>query len=483
MSEPFFSQGTYSPPGTYITESQSPLAGITSINPEVVAIVGPSRGYRTESEAVALASETLVQLSQLGVDIDTIVVTDLAGAQYDVDVDYELTQGDGEDEDPDTRDDTMSINRIDGAGIANGETVRVSYQYTDEAYFEPLEVLDFDDAKDAFGEPIDPTTSDILSPLTFAAKFALDNGANRIILVPTDSASPTVATRTELTDAYAKIAANPEIGFLVPLSPSITGTSVAPGDVVNVASDLATHTANMAEDGFYRFGFHGQEKTGTVGPDTIAEGAASKHVLHVMPNKMYYYNGFANQTIEIDGFYLAAALAGLAASQGPHIPLTRKNVRGFSGIPPTVLATMSRANKNTWGAAGVAIVEPTRRGTLMVRHGVTTLPTSVLTREFSVVRARDTMAIRIKDTLDNSELIGSAIVADTPLQVKSVVAGVLETLKSEEIIVDYIDLKARVQSVDPSVIQIKYQYQPSYPLNYVVVTFSVNLDEGTIEEV
>lgn len=483
MSDPFFSQGTYSPPGTYINEEQSPMAALTSITPEIVAIVGPSRGYRTHAEAVALSDEDAVQLSNLGINVDTVEVFDLAGAPLDLDTDYELTEGTGEDADADTRDDTLSINRISDGSITDGETVRVTYQFTDDAYFEPLEVLDYDDVKDAFGEPIDPVTSEITSPLSFAAKFALDNGANRIVLVATDSASPTVATRTELSDAYAKIAADPSIGFVVPLSPSITGTSNAPGDVVNVASDLGTHVNAAADDGLYRWGFHGPSKTTTVAPDNIASGTASRHVITVAPHKMYYFNGFANQTVEVDGFYLAAALAGLAASQRPQEPLTRKVVRGFAGIPPTVLATLTRANKNAWAAAGVLVVEPTRRGTLTVRHGVTTLPTSVLTREFSVVRARDAMAIRIKDTLDNSELIGSAIKADTPLQVKSVVAGVLETLKSEEVIVDYNDLKARVQSVDPSVIQIKFLYQPSYPLNYVVVTFSVNLDEGTIEEV
>jgi hypothetical protein len=80
-------------------------------------------------------------------------------------------------------------------------------------------------------------------------------------------------------------------------------------------------------------------------------------------------------------------------------------------------------------------------------------------------------------------LIGSPILEDTPLQVKSVVAGVLESLLGEQAIVEYTELKARIASVDPSVIQVKFEYRPAYPLNYVLVTFSVNLTEGTIEEV
>jgi hypothetical protein len=472
MSDPLFSANAYSPPGTYISEQQSPLAGITSITPEVVAIVGPSRGFRTAVEAIVLTGTTATGLANGGVDNSSVVVSSLAGVQYDLTTDYTVATVSG----------VTQITRVTDGAIESGEAVRVAYEFTDDDYFAPLEVLDYDDVKDAYGEPYNPTTGAILSPLSFAAQLAFQNGANRLVLVATDSSSPTLVTRAELTDAY-DLLQRPDIGFVVPLPAGMTGTSEAPGDIINVGSDLGTHVDTASADGMFRIGMYGAPLGSTVDPATIAGGVANRRVVVAHPAKMNYYNGHANQTIEVDGFYLAAAMAGRAASLPVQMPLTRKRISGFSGIPSSVLASMTKSAKDAWATSGVALVELDRRNALVIRHGVTTDPSNVLTREMSVVRARDLMVIRIQDTLDNSQLIGSPILEDTPLQVKSVVAGVLESLLGEQAIVEYTELKARIASVDPSVIQVKFEYRPAYPLNYVLVTFSVNLTEGTIEEV
>jgi hypothetical protein len=166
------------------------------------------------------------------------------------------------------------------------------------------------------------------------------------------------------------------------------------------------------------------------------------------------------------------------ASLPVQMPLTKKQINGFSGFPSSVAKTMTVSQKNTWSEAGVAVTELTRDGRLTVRHGTTTNRTNVQTRELSLVRAKDALVNLIQETLDASELVGTYIDDDTALRVKSVIEGVLESAKGSEVIIDYTNLKIRQLAGDPSVMEVKFQYKPAYPLNYIVISFSIDTSTG-----
>lgn len=469
----------YQPPGLYTEEEAGPLAGVVGITPTVVALVGPSVGYRTFTESVVLSDTDTVRLSKLGIDTDTLVVESQAGVAYTVDTDYEVTVGDGLDaDDATTRDNTTDIARVGDGAITDGELVRVSYNYTDDAYFEPLRTTNFDDVRTVYGEPFDPATGAIVSPLSFAAKVALDNGANQIVLVATDGSA--AVTRTDLSDAYELLTTIEDVSIVVPLPVTITGTPEANGDVVNVATDLQAHVEEASAGGAYRIGIIGHERTSTVDPADIAPAVASERVVLAYPNSMLYFNSISQQTMEVSGYYLAAALAGRLASQEEQVPLTKKLVSGFVGIPASVGRTMTFAQRNTWSDAGVCVVESDRTARLLVRHGVTTNRTTITKREISLVRAKDTMIGLISETLVRSDLIGNPIVAETPLRIKGVVEGVLQTCMTAGLIFGYDGLQARIRSLDPSVIEVRFAYKPSYPLNYIVVVFRVDTTVGDI---
>lgn len=91
------------------------------------------------------------------------------------------------------------------------------------------------------------------------------------------------------------------------------------------------------------------------------------------------------------------------------------------------------------------------------------------------------MVSMIQTGLDTSDLIGSAMDENSTMSVKSVIAGVLEYVKGEGVIVDYRSLQARVQSLNPSVIEVRFGYRPSFPLNYIMVTFAIDLSSGDVE--
>jgi hypothetical protein len=79
-------------------------------------------------------------------------------------------------------------------------------------------------------------------------------------------------------------------------------------------------------------------------------------------------------------------------------------------------------------------------------------------------------------------LIGSFIESTTPLRVKSVVQGVLEASKSSRLINDYRDLKARLRPGDPQVLEVRFQYLPSWPLNYIDIIFNIDTASGVISD-
>lgn len=476
----------YQPPGVFVEESLNPIINAIGLRPGVMALVGPSRGYRLGTETVTFDeepdSETLAELSVFGIDEDTIEVRALDGTLFVLDTHYEITA-----EVADTT--AVQINRIDyepeesGAPedqIAEGETVIVSYQYTDDEYAEAQRFDDFDDVQDFFGPAFDAENGTILSPLSFAARFAFANGAREIVCV--SSGAHVVGGAVEpsaLESAYGKIATIQDVSIVVPLPVNVLATLSDPANLGVIIEDLETHCENASSDGYFRMGLVGAETTVTESPTALAAVVNSRRVVLAWPNRLQYFNGFTNQTIEIGGYYLASAYAGRLISIQSQVPLTRKRVYGFSGIPSEVLSAMTRSTKDAWSSGGVAVTEPNRQGQLIVRHGVTTATSGgIQTREISLVRARDTLVGLLQETVDGSGLVGSYIDDDTPGRVKGVVAGALELAVSNGTVVSYLDLKARQLAGDPSVIEVKFQYKPSYPLNYIVISFSINTTSG-----
>lgn len=461
---------TYQAPGVFVEEDLTALVNVIGIEPAVVAIVGPGRGFQLATETVSFADGNDVDLLQTLVDESTVVVTAADGTVYDITDDYTLATASG----------VTTITWVSGGDIPAGGTVFVAYQYTPPDYYSPLRVRDFDDATAAFGPPIDLTTGEIFSPLTFAARVAFQHGARELVLVATPGDLATPVTLQELEDAYGLLLSVFDVDLIVPLPVGITGTEAAPGDTQTVGTDLRQHLLEAADDGLFRMGILGYESTVTISPTTTASAISSSRVVLAWPSILRYYHGFTNTTIDVSGYYLAAAYAGRLASLPVQTPLTHKRVDGFAGFTAATLQEMTNATKNAWSSGGVAVTERTRDNIMRVRHGVTTDRTNINTREISLVRAKDALIDLVKGTVDAAELVGSWIEEETPGRVKGVVAGALEAAVDTGVIVEYNNLKARQLTSDPSVIEVKFQYKPAYPLNYIVIKFSINTETGQV---
>lgn len=475
-----FTRG-YSPPGVYIEEDPAPLVSTTGLPPTRVAIIGQSLGYQTKTEQINLGAVS-VRLAQRGITQVSVSATKVADGVVVASSQYTLVVVQGLTVNP--LDSYTDLTRSGAATVPEGTPMWVTYKYVEPTYFDPKMFDNFEEIKNAYGAPLNllPQTlgqsnyQAINSPLTLAAQCALLNGVGEVVLVALDVAAnaTSAAIKTALAAAYAKISTDYAISVVVPLTDGIT-TADAPG----TALDLRSHVEAASADGFFRTGFIGFEVAVVTAPDALIStgGFASKRVMLAYANSagLQLFNGNANQTVTVGHQYLAAAYGGLAAALPVQKSLTQEQVVGFSGIAGTPL---SNTLKNQYSSAGVALTQTDRRGRTVVRHGTTTNRLNMSTAELSVVRARDAMVSLLQSGTEGSGLIGEPIDINTPLSVKSVVSGVLEYCVSTSTIVAYDNLQVRQASLDPSVIEVKFGYRPAYPLNYILISFSINVSSG-----
>lgn len=490
---PNFTQ--YVVPGVYVATTQTPVIAPVGVQPALICLIGTGIGYNTFSETISFASSNTATLTKNGIDVSSIVVTgyvpDPNAASNALPATFvaDVTGGS-----PSTHDYGTSQTGSGAASVTtiNRETsghitttypmVTVTYHYTDADYHN----LNFFDSyasfTEAYGPAFDPTSGALVSPLSLAAQIAMQNGANQLYAIALEGGSPTVAQ--QFADAYALLSStNKDANLIVPLWDGITDANQLAGMLTTLKAFVEGDSNNQ---GILRMAFVGFDQGFTTTPAslaTMALGVSSERVVMAWPNQLNFYNGITFSTMVLDGFYLATSFAALLVAQAPQVPLTRKYPQSFTGFPLAVAQALTTSAKNQMSSSGISVCETDRNSRIVVRHGLTTdYVGGELTREISLVRAQDALYMLIDSNLDAAALIGTPITATTPLQIKSVVSGGLETAVSSGLIVDYNSLAVRQQqapSGDPTVIEVQFAYLPAWPLNYILVNFTVDTTTGT----
>lgn len=401
------------------------------------------------------------------------VVNPASGEPYINGLDYQIVRvSPGETSELTSRDDLYTIKRIDrGAvlGILEGDTVQISYRYTGKNYFEVYSLYDYDDVRDIYGEPFD-ANGNIQSEVTLAAKFAFLNGASSVLTCAIDTETyPTVSQAYQ--EALNLFRDEEQIAVIVP------GTGQ---DWIHEM--VKQHVAAQSNNKYERRAILGIDGS-TSSVDTsvrqvYAQSVTDQRVAMISPSRFGYYAPELNREITVGGQFMAAAVAGKSVSQIAAMPLTRKIISGFTG--PAEAPAQREGEKNLETQNGLMVVEKTRRNQVQVRHGVTTNPTDLLTREWSIIGQQDVMVYRVRDYLDADGLIGMPIYDTTLIQVKASAESALQSLVRDQIIVGYQNLKVRQIATLPDVIEVRYEWKPAYPLNYIVVRYSVEVMTGDV---
>lgn len=470
----------YQPPGIYINEQPEPmpnLPSVVSLPPARIALVGPSRGYQANTETVQITT-TPTPLAKRGITLDeTFTVTALDGTLYTLTTDYTVNQT----ATTPASESVTTIERESGGMITSDEVVYVSYRFSDSSYYEPFQSTDWDEIQARYGPAIDPTNGAVGSALSLAARIAIEQGALDIVLVPAVGATtPSTVTAAQLNEGLNKLLSRDDIGVVVSLAVGIGGTEVSQGETTKVADDLKNHVVTATNAGQYRVGILGLDTIANREFDQVALAVNHERVMLAFPNAMNWYNGLTNTTMEIGGPYLAAAYAGMMASYAVQVPLTRKLVRSFSSIPSRIRGSMTMAFRNNLSENGVAVTEQTADGRLVIRHALTTNPSTVITREMSIIRSKDALLRLIFVSIDRSGIIGTAADEESPERLKSIVEGALNQADQANIIISWSNLAVRRSSLDLTRMEVKFAYEPAFPLNQIVVSFSISTTTGAV---
>lgn len=363
-----------------------------------------------------------------------------------------------------TSDVTASTNPKSVPSIGNGDTVYVQYQFADLDYYEPTLFEDFADVIDKYGAPFDGT-GNINSILSFGANLAFANGAASIIGV----ALPANSTTADVSNALQRLEDEDDVRIVVVLDGS-----------ADTASAVSAHVTSCNNKKLYRVGIVGRDGVSEdVSIQALRDNASAisnEAIQMISPAIVQYRNGFEGRNVNIGAQYAAAAFAGMYAARLPQETLSRKTVTGLIGLG----SKRTKNAKDVDAQSGLTVLED-RSGILRIRHSISTNRTSINTQEFAVTIAKHNMLHDVIAVLDD-QIVGQVIADElASVHIVNAVSTILDRKVSLGIIVAYQGLRARPVSGDPTTYNVDWQYKPSYTINNISISFSININTGSTQ--
>ncbi len=192
-------------------------------------------------------------------------------------------------------------------------------------------------------------------------------------------------------------------------------------------------------------------------------------VVYFYPDEIVVQIG-ADRTL-VDGFFIAAAAAGfLSGVPSVAIPLTNKTLSGFTILRDKMFRPLTLGQIS---ASGITVLQPVQGGGRILHGKTTTNSGFVEEQEISIIFIRDRIAKSMRAGF--AGFIGGAESAALQGSLMSRASGILNGAISQGLITDFKGLKVARDSVDPTQWNISVAVQPTYPVNYIFIKFSVGI--------
>lgn len=501
MTIPSFS--SYVPPGVYVSDVSGPIVTTTGVFPQILTLIGPALGYRTATQTFQAYAATGALLSFTGVFSSAVAGPPAIGAPVVRITGTSTVLVAGTDYSFSTTPDpsgnaALAVTSIFRVGtsttLQEGMQVTITYNYADVTYYQPQLFTNYPSAVNAYGQPLVPVapttanTSQVANPLSYACQIAFSAGANQLIAVALNPADGTL--QQQLSAAYAKVGPIYDATIVVPVFPDYLGGAAGGGNVSSYAQSLANDLDGACQSassaGYPEIGFFGLpvDYSESALPITaFTSSLDSERIVVAYPEVLQAYNSLTRQSFSVSACYLAVALGAMLSALPVNTGLTGQSVPGFAGLTAAEVQAMTPAFMNSAAAAGACVVYQGRQGNLVVRHGLTTNMSALNFREISMVRQADALLVSLQSGLENSGLIGTPITANTVATVQGAIVSILQQDILQDVIVSYTNLVVAQNTVvggDPTIISASFSYAPAVPLNYIEVTFSIDLSSGQV---
>lgn len=372
-------------------------------------------------------------------------------------------------------------------GSADKLVVRISYRATPLEYYQPTRCYSQTDVEDKFGSAFD-SQGNVQNALSFATLLAFQNGASQVVAQAlfTDTTPPTPPTgsQSDWQATLESLRAVQDISVIVPV--------IAAGDLSQNVTDslnllilqeVQNHMQFMAaQENKFMIAIMGEDGTsGSLASIATLQSHAEALGDHVMadstvllsPSSFTFANPITGRNSDVGGQYVAACVAGMLGRYPVQMPLTRKRISGINSLK--VLRTETQKDQDA--VAGCCVVE-NKRGRIQIRHSITTAKDTRARQELSVVRAKHWMMTNLVEALDTQAVGQLVLDAQANFLIQLLVSGQLELMIQEGAIVSYQNIQVRPDKYDPTTLQVRFSYLPAYPLNHIVISFSVDSTQG-----
>ncbi len=470
----------YQNPNVYVAQAPSPI--ITSVYLDTVPNIlflaySPTLPTNNQTDTFQFTSYSGIQtftLSQSGTVSNFYLTNSLTGAPFVSGTNYSG---------PTTISGVTTFTTISGSSfVANNTFIQASYTYTTVAPGTVYTFTDYNSVVNSFGATFVYSGSlpVINSPATLAANLAFQNGAPQVSLMNIVSASGSTSDFLTTIQSFAGV---DSFDLIVPLVYDTAYNTLATGPLFKGISEFVTAQAN---NGIFQRSFIGLDGTAAGAasslniPINIASDLSNSRVSVVNLPTINYNPGFNSTNgatagvIALPGYYVAAALAGLWASQAPQIPLTHERINGFTGL----VNQLTSSQETTLQSYGVVVVAQKRNGNIYIRHGLTTDTTNWLTQEISISTVGDFVANNFRENFLASNLIGQALTSSVMSTINNLTIGVLSALKTSGAIQGYTGIDISQDPNNPTRVLVSFLYSPTIPLNYINITIAINNASG-----
>jgi len=470
----------YQNPNVYV--QQAPTSIVTSVALETVPNIlflayAPTAPTNTQNDTFQFTSYSGIQtftLTQSGTISNFVLTNSLTGAPLVSGTNYSG---------PTTVSGVTTFTTISGSAfLTNSTFIQASYTYTTVAPGTVYTFTDYNSAASAFGQPFvySGSTPVINSPASLAAFLAFQNGAPQVSLMNIVSSGGSLS---DFLTAIQSFTSSSNFDLIVPLVYDTTYNNSSTGPLFKGLSQFLNAQAN---NGIFQRAFIGLDSSASAPgypinvPINIANDMDNSRISIVNLPTINYNPGFNSSTgtttgvISLNGYYVAAGVAGLWASQAPQTPLTHKTLAGFSSISNQ----LTPSQETTLQSYGVLVVAQKRNGTIYIRHGLTTNTSNWLTQEISINAVGDYVAKNFKQNFINSNLIGQSLTTSVMSAIDNLAVTILNDLKVAGVIQAYTGINVVQNANNPTQVLVSFLYSPTIPLNYINVTIAINTANG-----
>lgn len=346
-------------------------------------------------------------------------------------------------------------------GIRSSDTLIVDYRYNDATYNSAKYFTSYNDFAAYFGNGWDEN-GNIVSPLTVAAYFATRNGMSdcygvAVQGISVEGGAPTYPLES-WSNAFDALTVVDGIDIIVPLS----------GDSA-VWALLQNHIEEMKENEDERVAIIGAE--GALSPDTmiaLAQSLNDEDMWLISPSTFRARNIVTGITEIVPAYYVAAGVAGYNSSVPQYTPLTHKNI---SGLYSANEYNAKLVKKNEC-ANGLMYIDEVN-GAMRILHGRTTSTESVIKQETNIVLTKYYIIKTMRRRFSNG-YIGSIITEDSLTSIKSAAHSTLCNLRDANFLRGFNGITVESDSMNPTQVNISFTYQPTYSMNYIEISFSID---------